>query len=728
MSRPRYTLRSVTPRRTPSLFISSIFFVSGIPALLYQIVWQRALYGVYGVTTDSVTIIVAAFLLGLGLGAYGGGKILAKTRVSHLLLFSLAEMGIAVFGLVSLRLIDAIAERIPAANPLATGLIAFAILLLPTMLMGASLPILVDYCTRRWAHVGKSVGTLYFVNTLGSGVACFLAALFTMPKLGMSGTVHAAAALNISAAASALIIFWRERRSPVATHDFPAEQSARIPFQLAGSLAGLAGFVAIAYEIIWFRAFHFATGGSARSFSFLLGAYLAGIAFGALIARTLSIGSTNSVLRRAAVSILIANLVGFVTVPALAYLLRWFPYGYALAAVMVSAAAMGAVFPLICEVAVDPKRAGRGVSLLYVSNIAGSVLGSIAVGFVALDLWPLFRIQEFLAICGIWMAVLVYPRRAMALIATALGAVVVVSSAPLSSGLYESMLRKTEYDSRERFTDVVETRSGIVTVDAGRTIYGDGAYDGYLETDLMDSDSVLRPFALSFIHPNPEEVLMIGISGGAWSEVIANHPQVKALTLVEINPGYVDIIRRYPAVSPILSNPKVHFVIDDGRRWLRRNPERRFDAIIMDTTYHWRAHATSLLSREFFALARTHLKPGGLIYFNTTHSMEAQRTAVDSFPYAMRFGPFLAVSGSPIKLNKQRWREVLLNYKLEGNPVVDRADPDDQERLEKILSYADHFDAVPYDRWGMETAESIRRRTRGLRIITDDNMACEWTR
>ena len=210
--------------------------------------------------------------------------------------------------------------------------------------------------------------------------------------------------------------------------------------------------------------------------------------------------------------------------------------------------------------------------------------------------------------------------------------------------------------------------------------------------------------------------------------MIANHPQVERVTVVEINPGYLAVIRKYPDVAPVLSNPKVEIFIDDGRRWLIRNPKRQYDLIVMDTIYYWRAHATNLLSREFLQLAREHLLPGGILYYNTTHSGDVQLTGVTSFPHALRFGPLLAVSDSPIQTDKDRWRRILTAYRLEGEPVFDLSDSDDRERLDEILAYADTLHTPAYNPSGMETADSIRRRNQGKRIITDDNMASEWTR
>src|SRR5436305_2648865 len=105
--------------------------------------------------------------------------------------------------------------------------------------------------------------------------------------------------------------------------------------------------------------------------------------------------------------------------------------------------------------------------------------------------------------------------------------------------------------------------------------------------------------SISLWHAAPREVLMIGLSTGAWAQVIANHPQVEKLTIVEINPGYLRLIQKYPAVRNLLTNPKVNIVIDDGRRWLVRNQQTKFDVVVSNTTFHWRAHISELLSKEF---------------------------------------------------------------------------------------------------------------------------------
>src|SRR5205823_4284453 len=123
---------------------------------------------------------------------------------------------------------------------------------------------------------------------------------------------------------------------------------------------------------------------------------------------------------------------------------------------------------------------------------------------------------------------------------------------------------------------------------------------------------------LEALHSQPKDVLEIGLASGSWSRVITAYEPVEKLTSIEINPGYLKLIAEYPEQATLLLDPKRNIYIDDGRRWLLRHPDERFDFILQNTTFHWRDHATNLLSVEYFALCKRHLKPGGVIYVNTT--------------------------------------------------------------------------------------------------------------
>jgi predicted membrane-bound spermidine synthase len=173
-----------------------VFTLSGISALIYQLVWQRALLTIYGSNVESVAMVVAAFMVGLGLGSLAGGALSEKTSLSLVGLFSAAEFGIGIYGLASLHLFHAVGNLTLGAGTLWTGILAFLLIFLPTLLMGATLPLLVTQLVRETQHVGKSVSWLYAVNTLGAALGAFPVAIILLGLLGQTGAVRCAACVN----------------------------------------------------------------------------------------------------------------------------------------------------------------------------------------------------------------------------------------------------------------------------------------------------------------------------------------------------------------------------------------------------------------------------------------------------------------------------------------------------------------------------------------------------
>lgn len=710
-----------------------LFFLSGFPALIYQIVWQRALFTIFGVNIESVTVVVSAFMLGLGIGSLCGGAMSRRAGLPLLAIFGAMELGIAAFGVVSLPLFQWVARSMAGAPPLQSFLLTFALVLLPTICMGATLPLLVTQLVRISGHVGRSVGMLYFVNTLGSAVACFAAAMWMLGALGMAGSVWLAAGINGAIGLAVLVLHFRWRG--VGSSGAVAAVSGGkglLPFPAALAVSAATGFISLGYEIVWYRVYSFITGGSPECFSYVLGAFLGGIAFGSLLSRRLYARATA--VRSIAVLMALANGVGFLTTPLIARAVGFAEYETTLPLVALAAGLLGATFPLLCHAAVPHDAPGPGLSYLYLSNIAGSAAGSYVMGFVLMDVWSLQTIAVFLLLLGLAAAGAIAlaeagtPRGRTLALAGALCAAGLVSAPGLYGMIYERLMYKDEFNAAAPFADIVETHGGVVTVDARQHIFGGGAHDGVLSTDVMTYDSCIRPYSLSYIHPAPKEVLLIGMAGGAWSQIVANHPEVERAVVVEINPGYRTVIARHTDVAPVLRNPKAEIVIDDGRRWMAAHREQKFDAILMDTVQHWRAHATNLLSVEMLTLARGMLKPGGVLYYNTTYSDDAQKTGVTLFPYAWRFGPFLALSDSPLRLDEARWRAELERYTLDGRRVFDPGDARARTRLEQMAGYLRAVDTTGNEHLATEPAESIRRRTTGARVITDDNMATEWER
>lgn len=201
-------------RRIPLTALALLFLVSGFAALVYQVVWQRSLFAIYGVNIESVTIIVTAFLLGLGFGSLAGGRLSRSDTRSPLTIFGLLELAIGAFGVVSLELFQRVGTLTGGRSPLVTAAACFALLLVPTALMGATLPLLVAHSVRRLHNVGRSVALLYFVNTLGSALASFATAVVLLGHLGQRRTILLAAVLNAVVGSTALLWKTREASRP----------------------------------------------------------------------------------------------------------------------------------------------------------------------------------------------------------------------------------------------------------------------------------------------------------------------------------------------------------------------------------------------------------------------------------------------------------------------------------------------------------------------------------
>lgn len=513
------------------------------------------------------------------------------------------------------------------------------------------------------------------------------------------------------------------------------------------AVAMTSGFIALSYEILWYRVFAFVSRGLPTVFGLLLAFYLLGVAVGAHVSRKFTVDSSpesnDARLRVIGIFVGVASLASFFVIPLTSRLSAHqihFPPGQthpawwlAFGAVAVAAGLMGAVLPLVAHFGIEADdRAGLKLGYVYLANIIGSTLGSLLTGFVLMEFASTRTISFGLATAGFSMSVLLLlasnpsgGKLAFGFIsALACVAASGLASKPLFDQLYERLLFKEKFTRDTHLAEVLENRHGVITVDKDDLIYGGGAYDGAFNVSLLDDrNRIERALAVAVLHPQPKQMLMIGLSSGSWAQELVNLPGLEHLTIVEIDPGYLQLIPKYPAVASLMTNPKVTIVVDDGRRWLLRHPDRKFDAIVMNTTWHWRAHVTNLLSREFMQMARAHLVPGGLHYFNTTSSANVQRTACLVFPYCMRFENFMAVSDAPITFDRDAYREVLRNAQVDGKLQLDLSREWDQKVLVGLVSVVD---ASPTQWASMESRDAILARTQGIREVTDDNMACEW--
>jgi spermidine synthase len=498
-------------------------------------------------------------------------------------------------------------------------------------------------------------------------------------------------------------------------------------------LSAATGFLALAWELMWMRLYNFTSSSRALAFGLMLGAYLLGLAFGSLWSRKWQrlgvegappLGTLASLVSR-------ANLAAFLVVPLVSWfvMVLWWPW--TLLVVMFAAALLGTVLPLICHLAIPPDgRAGQRMAGIYLANIIGSGLGSLLTGFLLMEVLPLVWLGALLLLGGCGVALLLRLQAGLStqVYSTRTILLVIVPAIMLGyAGVWERLHFREDYKWGTQFSKIIESRHGVILVDSKGTIYGNGAYDGTLETMLKPDSWLVRPYYIAALHPKPRRVLVIGVSGGAWTQILAHHPDVEEVIGVEISDPYLQLINDSPSVASLQRNPKVKLVIDDGRRWLKRNPTERFDLIVMNTTHHWREFASALLSREFLELAKSHLNPGGIVSWNTTESLRSAKTGLVVFPESIMLMNFFVGSDTPLTVDKARWRSLLERWRIDDVPVFDLATPQGREDLEKCAAFPD-FEG-PWDRshpWRWQNRAHIEARVGEVEIITDDNLGHEF--
>jgi spermidine synthase len=442
-------------RRTRVLCVLIVF--SGFPALIYQFTWQWALAGIFGGSVAAVTVLVAAFMVGLGLGGLAGGWLSRRHDVPLLPLLAAIELVSGGCGLASLQIFNS-AGDLASARPLFVAA-ALALVAVPALPMGATLPLLVNHLVRRSGRVGNAVGRLYGVNLLGAGAACLayllLLSPFAFPILGLQGAVYAAVAINAAVASGALVVHWRDRHGPiVAIEEGPAAFVPRKPMLGLVPLLGLAaagGFVALSYQIFFFRTVSYATGSSATAFAATWGAFLVGLAAGARRAGDNCTALTrDGAMRRAVGALMKGNLLGLLFLPLLDHL-AWLDrgiIGVAILMVYLVARFWGSLLPYLAELGVAADHhAGTRTAILYLANTLGAAAGVLFTGFVLMDGLGLVATAAALVVAGLVCAGLLIgalkmPRAEKILrasLAVALGLLAVVVIPHWSAGVLDRL-------------------------------------------------------------------------------------------------------------------------------------------------------------------------------------------------------------------------------------------------------------------------------------------------
>lgn len=486
------------------------------------------------------------------------------------------------------------------------------------------------------------------------------------------------------------------------------------------------GFIFLSFEILWIRVFSFASKSDPKIFGIVLGIYLLGIGIGVGVTKRFVLLGRDKTVRLLSTLLLIASVTCYLVIPATGLISSWWFYAwkYGLVFVLIAATSFGGIFPLIVSSAVaDDRHTGKRVALIYAANITGSTAGTLTTGYILLNHASIGTIATLMTVACLLLSLVISIRRKTGTKTTSrwLPVVILLSVLLMSHSVHRGIYEKLKYMPRSRlvppFTDIIENRNGVITVTEDKTVFGNGAYDGVISTSLSPKKNheIENAYLAFLFHRAPRDILEIGLSTGSWAQVLANGPGVESLTSVEINPGYLSLIRKHPEVKSLLSHPKFTPVVDDGRRWLRRNRDKSFDLIMMNTTFHWRNHATDLLSDEFIKLVKSRLNPGGVIYLNTTRSKEAMRTVAVNFKYTLMYRIYIIASDSPFEIDRDRFRKTLAEYTIDGRKVLDLS----HEKDRKVVDYLSGL-KFRGDR------DELLTKTEGTGIITDDNMVTEF--
>jgi spermidine synthase len=723
-----------------------LFFCSGLSGLIYQVVWVRAFGNVFGNTIHSTSLVVAVFMLGLGVGGYAVGgwadrryrsqpEALLRTYGIVELIVGLLGLGISVL-LPRLGQVSALVTSysrgangwfvLSTTSHLARAGIAVVLLTPITFLMGGTLTLLIRHLVRSDVAAGSArIAILYAVNTAGAALGCLLTDFLLVPAAGLFQTQLVAVSFNVVAGVGALLLARNvrlepdvARRQPSAFHPQPSGVNP-LAVPLAGLTLAMCGCAAMGMEILWFRHFSILLGGFRAVFSLLLTVILVGIGAGSQIAgfvlrrRTSRPAQWLMIVQAVFVLCTLIGLAGadgnavgravtadralrsVESAGGRAFAELWFNARPMLAEVLLPALMMGFSFPLGNAIIQRSEYSvGRRAGMLYLANTCGAVCGSLAAGFLLL---PTFGIQGSATILTAAAGLAVIPlylatRQARvghttrtqapaALIFSLLTAAGAVALWLLLPSNY-LVVRAAPASENERLVALSEGLTEVVAVidetGRGRTLFTNGhpmSSTSWLAQRYMRALAHIPLLSIE----KPETVLVIGFGVGNTTHAASLHPSIRRVEVADLSRGILAHAGYFADVNRnVLSDPRVTVYVNDGRNHLQMQPAGSYDLITLEPPPIGYAGVSALYSSEFYALARTRLKPSGYLSqwlpayqvpSSTTLSMI--RAFKDVFPQAVLLSGseadllLVGTNGSRIEVGPER-----LVAALENAPAV----------------------------------------------------------
>jgi spermidine synthase len=700
-----------------------MFLASGAASLVYQVVWFKQLQFVLGSSTFAMSMTVASFFCGLSLGSLLGGKLADRVR-KPLLAYSGLEFGLAIVALLITLFLSKWDRWAPGLVPLVgdssvaggvlTVCFSFAILALPTMLMGATLPVLARHVVREQRVLAERIGVLYGVNTLGAAVGCAVVGFVLIGALGVVQSAAVGSAIYLSNAALAFALGLRLTGRTGLDEIAPdAAQSVAPP--ALGSPSGrttvlvivfaASGFASIAYEVLWFRVLANFQVHSVFAFSAMLSTYLVGLVLGAFVcARFLAPRKDRLLAYFARLQLLIAAS-GLVTVALLGrsrnislafdgWTSRFdVPSGLAdrlagsaetmflsIVVLLVPTTLIGIGLPLASELTIrHVSTLGRRLGRLYALNTLGGTLGSLAAGFL---LVPYLGTQTSLTlIVGLNLllfAVLVISqpelRRDGRLRRLTAEGIVFVCAGVWMLGPHYLAEAQTRF-TNGRVLAFQETRDATFVV-MGYRSEASGNYQqllvngwSYANNDLPGRRYMATLAHLPvLLHPGPHSALIGCIGTGTTVGALTTHPDLRSITAVDLSKAVFDMAPLFRPLNHVFyEQPQVNRVVADVRHYLLRT-DQTFDVITFEPPPPHDAGVVNLYTSEFYELAKRRLSRGGVVaqWMPMDFTRQALprmmiRTMLEKFPHVSLWIPNrmegVAIgSMEPLKVDLDAWR------------------------------------------------------------------------
>jgi spermidine synthase len=688
----------------PITLLGAVFFLSGAAGLVYQVVWARLLVLVFGSTTIAVTTVLAVFMGGLALGGALGGRFVDRIR-RPLVAYAAIEAGVAAYAVAIPWLLTAVVpvyqtlwRQVAESSVLVLGarvLLVAAILAVPTVLMGASLPVISRAAAAGAPWFVGRVAALYTANTAGAIAGAVGTGFVLLPAIGVTPTIYVAAASNLVAAAVAWVL---ARRGSLVELEATArgggpllsvDPSTRRRVALTLAVSGAAALI---NEVVWSRALSLVLGSSVYAFSAMLATFLTGLASGAACGTWLvrRVAPRPALLGAVQLGVAIASLatlallsqLPFALIAAVRSLRALGPDAISVVQFALSFLVMfaptfgfGLVFPVALHlVAKDSRAIGAVVGRLYAFNTAGAIAGAVLAGFA---LVPFLGVRASLlaavAAClalGVWLLAgdrsisrglaLGGSLGASAFIIIAAASVPPWSATLMSSGVYWNLPRylavaeregmggvkarlghgRTVYEREGLTATVVVTRSeedGRLLTINGRTESGD---------PFMRTQVAIGHWPLWFAR-SASRVLVIGLGSGATAGSVLRYP-VGRVDVVELERAVIEASRQFEPENGLpLADPRVRVWSEDGRNFLLLSPHR-YDVIISQPSLPWVAGAATLFTEEFFALAASRLEPGGVFgQWVTADAMGREDLRAVLAAFARSFPFFVVLEPTP---------------------------------------------------------------------------------